>query len=370
MPIRAISVVTKVLFFALISCAVSENANSAGSLNIPFVKVRKPDDNDGKGTCDRKIPAPVQELELLSIYDQEDDSRSKIDPARKKEYDAAFKNVRDFLSDVTKFGSNYVQTDGNRLEDAACVFAYLNAWAKADAMSILKTRQSALSTTRILAGTALTYMQLRSAAPLLNIDTTEIDQWLDRRAAAVIPVYAESGDLRSNKQNHRSWGGLAVAAIGVAIGKPEYLDFGVESYKIGACQVQADGSLPLELARKTRARNYHLHATAPLVMIAELAAANGIDLYSACNGAIHKLIDFDLRAVTDPIQIESLTQSKMLPLPASDGYLRGDKFAWVDAYFARYPEFAKKYELKFKRPLFSSNLGGRITVMYDVKYRN
>jgi poly(beta-D-mannuronate) lyase len=348
----------------------SESANSADGLNMPFVKVRKPDDNDGKKTCTKKIPEPVTELDLLSIYDQDDQSRSKIDPVRKKAYDDAFKNVRDFLSDLTKFGSNYVQTDGHRLEDAACVFAYLNLWAKSDALSALKTRQSALSSTRILAGSALIYMQLRDAAPLLGVDTAEIDQWLDRRAADIVPVFTQSGDMRSNKQNHRYWGGLAVAAIGVAIGKKEYLDFGIESFKIGACQVQPDGSLPLEIARKGRARNYHLHATAPLIMIAELAAANGNDLYSACDGAIHKLVDFDLQSILDPTKIEAMAQSKMIALPMSDGYLRGDKLAWIDAYFARFPAAAAKYDVKLKRPLFSSNLGGRVTVMYDVKYRN
>jgi poly(beta-D-mannuronate) lyase len=60
----------------------------------------------------------------------------------------------------------------------------------------------------------------------------------------------------------------------------------------------------------------------------------------------------------------------VLALPTNDGFLRGDRLAWVDAYFARFPEFANKYKLNLNRPLFSSNIGGRITVMYDVKYRN
>ena len=46
------------------------------------------------------------------------------------------------------------------------------------------------------------------------------------------------------------------------------LDWGVESYRIGACQIDARGALPLELEREKKARDYHLHAVAPLVMIA------------------------------------------------------------------------------------------------------
>ncbi len=343
---------------------------AAEGLKSPFVAARYPLKNDGKTVCTATSPPPVVELDLLSIYDQDDDSRSTIDPTRKKDYDAAIASARAFSSNVTKYSSNYVQADGHRLEDAACVLTFIDTWAKADALSTLKTRQSALSSTRILAGTALSYLQVRDAAKLLKFDTTQIEAWMDRRAAAIIPVYTESGDARSNKQNHRYWGGLAVASIGVAIGKQEYLQFGMDSYDVGISQIQPDGSLPLELARKKRARDYHLHATAPLVMIAELAEANGFDLYSSREGAIHRLIDFDLRAVKDPTEIENLTQAKMEPIPKDGSFLRGDRLAWTDAYFARFPEKRSIYNLNVQRPLFSSNIGGRVTVLFDTKFRN
>jgi poly(beta-D-mannuronate) lyase len=346
------------------------SVSAAEGLKSPFVAARYPLKNDGKTSCDVAVPKPVIELDLLSVYNQDDESRSTIDPARKKTYDAAIASTRVFSSNITKYSSNYVQSDGNRLEDAACVLAYMDAWAKADALSVMKTRQSALSTTRILAGTALAYIQVREAVSILKFDTTQIDAWLDRRAASIIPVYTETGDTRSNKQNHRYWGGLAVAAIGVAIGKAEYLKFGMDSYEVGVSQIQPDGSLPLELARKKRARDYHLHATAPLVMIAELAFANGTDLYSAHDGAIHRLVDFELRAMKDPTEIENLTQAKMEAFPKDGAFLRGDRLAWTDAYFARFPEKRATYNLNVERPLYSSNIGGRVTVLFDTKFRN
>jgi poly(beta-D-mannuronate) lyase len=345
-------------------------AAMAVELNSPFLAVRHPQKGSFAIQCTDKIPTPVVELELLSIYDQEDDSRSTIDPKRKKEYDAAIANARLFSSSVTKHSSNYVQSDGSRLYDAACALKILDAWAAADALSVLKTRQSALSSTRIVAGSALAYLQIRDAAKIMKLDTKAIEAWFDRRAAAIIPVYTETGEARSNKQNHRYWGGLAVAAIGVAIGKPVYLQFGIDSYEIGISQIQPDGSLPLELARKKRARDYHLHATAPLVMLAELAEANGFDLYARDDGAIHRLVDFDLRAVADPSEIEALTGAMMEAIPTDGQYLRGDRLAWTDAYFARFPEKRAVYNLNVERPLFSSNIGGRITVLFDSKFRN
>jgi poly(beta-D-mannuronate) lyase len=366
---------SQVLHFTLaISLLASQSAMSfsapAAQLKSPFVAARFPLKNNGKTSCKNAVPKAVVELELLSIYDQEDGSRSKIDPLRKKAYDAAIASTRVFSSDITKYSSNYVQSDGNRLEAAACVLAYLDTWAKADALSVMKTRQSALSATRILAGSALAYIQVREAVGILKFDTTHIESWFDRRAAAIIPVYTESKDLPSNKQNHRYWGGLAVASIGVAIGKSEYLNFGVDSYEVGVSQIQADGSLPFELKRKKRARDYHLHATAPLVMIAELASANGIDLYASHDGALHRLIDFGLRAMNDPAEIEELTSVRMEAFPKDGKFLRGDRLAWTDAYFARFPEKRASYMLNVARPMYSSNIGGRITVLYDTEFRN
>jgi poly(beta-D-mannuronate) lyase len=363
-----LKVIVPVVFVATL-VSLGQSALADG-LKSPFLPARHPLKDSPAIHCTDKIPTPVVELELLSIYDQEDESRSTIDPTRKKDYDAAIASARSFSNSVTKHASNYVQSDGSRLNDATCALNMLDAWAGADALSVLKTRQSALSSTRILAGSALAFLQVRDAAKIMKFDTAQIEAWLDRRASAIIPVYTESGDARSNKQNHRYWGGLAVAAIGVATGNADYLKFGMDSYEVGVSQIQPDGSLPLELARKKRARDYHLHATAPLVMIAELAEANGYDLYAAHDGAIHRLVDFDLRAVADPTEIEGLTQATMEAIPKDGQYLRGDRLAWTDAYFARFPEKRSVYNLNVDRPLFSSNIGGRITVLFDTTFRN
>jgi len=51
----------------------------------------------------------------------------------------------------------------------------------------------------------------------------------------------------------------------------------VTTYKDGIDEIAADGTLPLEMGRGQRALHYHLFALAPLVTMAELAAANGED---------------------------------------------------------------------------------------------
>lgn len=342
----------------------------AAPLKLPFEPARQLEAKAGDHNCKSKLVKPVTELDLFSIYDQDDESRSTVDPEQKKKYDKAIGQARDFLTDITKQASNYTQTDGNRLEQADCALKALKSWADADALSVLKTRQSALSSSRLIAGAAMAYMQVRPAAEILGIETTSIDAWLTRRAENLIPVFTETGNARSNFQNHRYWGGFAVAAVGVAVGNKAFLDFGVESYRIGICQVTPEGALPLELARQKKARDYHLHAVAPLMMIASLAYPNGYDLFPECNNALQRLVHFSLDSITAPAEIEKLSGAGQLPVPMEDGVVRSDRIAWLSVYLRYFPDDRKKYAGLFKEPLFSSNLGGRVSVIYDVGKRN
>jgi poly(beta-D-mannuronate) lyase len=344
-------------------------AAGAEPLRTPFEIAPAPPTARDARRCRRPAPPPLVALDVTSIYDQDDDSRSEIDPAQYQDYVAKMRAPRDFARDVVRNASDYTETRGSRLDDGVCALAWLESWAKGDALRRMETRQAALSATRLIAALSVAYLQVRDLAPAAGVDAGAIEAWLKRRADAVVPVFEASGARRSNLQNHRYWGGWAAAAAGVATGDRALLDWGIESYRLGACQVDAEGALPLELARGKRARGYHLHAIAPLVMIAELAEANGVDAYAFCNGAIHRLIAFALEAVADPARIGELAGAEQLPLARKDGHLRGDVFAWTEPYFKRFPERAGKFDLQLERPLYSTNLGGRITALFGIASR-
>ncbi|MBB4227091.1 alginate lyase family protein [Rhizobium mongolense] len=361
--------------FSLLASALivvgTTQAVQGATLMVPFELARHIAKNNGKKTCTVSPPAPVISLSLSSIYEDDDESHSTIDPQQKERYDKAISQTRQFAAFVTKYASNYTETDGNRLDAASCALKALDSWARADALSDLKTRQSYLSTTRILAGAALAYVQVRPAAALLQFDTGAIEKWLDSLADRTIPVYTESGDRNSNKQNHRYWGGFAVTAVGVAIGRKDFLDFGFESYKLGVCQVTADGALPLELMRKKKARDYHLHAAGPLVMMASLLQANGYDALSQCDNGLERLAHFALGSINDPSKMEMLAGEPQVNLPRDkNGLIRPDRIAWLDAYLHYYPEDRKVYGKLFEGALFSSNLGGRVSVLYNLSERD
>lgn len=364
----------KIRFLMILSsliCLLSAEMVYAADTVIPFTTAREITKNNGRRECPHPLPEPVRTLELNSIYDQEDPSRSQIDAENKERYENAIAHTRAFLIFITRYASNYTQTDGNRLDGAACALEALTLWARADALSDLKSRQTYHSMTRVIAGSAIAFMQVKAASDLLEIETSVIERWLTRRAQSTIPIYTQTGNLPSNRQNHRYWAGLAVAAVGVITGRRDFLDFGYHSYQIGICQVTTNGALPLELDRKKRARDYHLHALAPLVMLASITHANGYDALSLCNGSLQKLARFALDSIKDPIKVEGLTGVKQVSLPREkNGLVRRDRIAWLEVYLSLYPKERSHYQDLYDSPLFSSNLGGRLSAIYNFDFRN
>jgi poly(beta-D-mannuronate) lyase len=349
-------------------CITSHGTAQSEGLLLPYkipamaLKDAKPLPKD----CMSGLPDPVVALKLESIYDQSDKYHAKIDAEAKKVYDGKLKPVRDFTLEVTDMANKYVASGGKDVGQALCAMHWISAWAHEDALAQLESRQSNLSVTRIVAGLALAYTQLpRQMADFPQSQRDEIDAWLQRRAEAAMATYGDGSKRKSDLQNHRYWGGLAVAAVGVATGRKDMLQWGVESYRIGVCQIDSKGALPLELARGSRARDYHLHAITPLIMIAELAQANGINAYDMCDGAIHRLVGFVIEAVVDAHAIDGMAGKQQLPLSRnSDGTIRGDRLAWIEPYLKRFPSQDWVSKLNFRRPLKSSKIGGNLTLLY------
>ncbi|MFK5047780.1 alginate lyase family protein, partial [Klebsiella pneumoniae] len=83
-------------------------------------------------------------------------------------------------------------------------------------------------------------------------------------AQAIAQIYNQP-KRADNFNNHAYWAGLAVTAAGVAANDRDLFDWGIGKYHLGAGQVTAQGTLPLEMARRGKALHYHLFALTPLV---------------------------------------------------------------------------------------------------------
>jgi poly(beta-D-mannuronate) lyase len=219
---------------------------------------------------------------------------------------------------------------------AACVYSLLTAAAKADAWDEKMPKNTGVyMQKRVLSGTALAYLKVRTSGMGTAAQDAQIQKWFGL-VATQVRAYFDSG--RKNPEtdawsNHMYWAGLAVAAAGIANNDPDAFLWGLSTYKMGIHAIRPDGTLDHEMARGRMALHYQLYALQALVMLAELGHANGFDLYAEREGAIHRLVKFDVAAMKDPSLIAKRTgEEQDIAQPFS-----GMDIGWAVPYVQRFP---------------------------------
>jgi poly(beta-D-mannuronate) lyase len=112
------------------------------------------------------------------------------------------------------------------------------------------------------------------------------------------------------------------------------------------------------MARHENALHYQSFALAPLVMIAELAEQQGIDLYDVrvSGHTINDAVDFLVRASADPSLVKKYASE-----PQTFSLFSGEKPpAWTEFWAARHP--GKPWSELIREPLVDSTIGGNATI--------
>lgn len=203
----------------------------------------------------------------------------------------------------------------------------------------------------------MAYLQAKPHAPGLDPARQEvIERWLQERMLATMRYFDEEAPPKASRNNLRAWAGLAAAAVAEATGNTEIRRWSADTVELVACQADEDGALPLEMARGHRALHYHLHAAGPLVVSAALLSGEGQDLFSLCDGAIHRIVAFVPAAFENPDFVNDKAGEEQTYFDGDD--LRGFEIAWAEAYLSRFdsPELVALVDPY--RPLANSKLGG------------
>lgn len=307
-------------------------------------------------------PTPIVALRTLSKYQGDDPTKSRIDPHSEAEYERTMEPVRTLTRRVVKAANAYRASGGRNNNAALCALKDLDAWASLGALSRIENDKAYDTQGKTIAGLALAYLQVREVG---------LDESKRRRTVAWLAAmaddlarYVSASRGKSARNNHRYWSGLGVAAAGVAADRRELVAWGIESARIGLRQVGADGTLPLELERAERARDYHLYALAPLVLIAEIAAKNGVDLYAENEGALQRLETRVISSLDEPSYFETLTGRRQLAFPGGGGGVPSYRLAWLEPFNARFPSRVGTALLDSKRPVVETGLGGNLTILY------
>jgi poly(beta-D-mannuronate) lyase len=260
---------------------------------------------------------------------------SIVDPVRKAAYDKATQSLTQLGQSAGLAADAWLAT-GSRAA-ATCVYELLAAAANADAWAAEQPSfQDVYNQNWMLSGTAIPYLKVRNSGLAAPGQQAAIEAWFSRVAARV-RTYFDHGKGHPGSDahnNHFYWAGLAVAAQGIACNQRAAFLWGISTYYQGVHLIQPDGSLAAEMNRASRALHYQLYALGPLVILAELGEANGIDMYAMNQGALHRLVRFNIDALEDPGIIAKRTGvAQEVSAPWS-----GLEIGWAVPWLKRFPD--------------------------------
>jgi poly(beta-D-mannuronate) lyase len=249
------------------------------------------------------IGAPVGRMVIPRHYLS--GSNGAVNPAEA----AATRVYTAFETRITDGMNQYVAT-GNHAE-SACALEQLDLWAKAHALLDYDREESSQAWYQVewtLSAAGITDSVLIDDSSLDHIEQERVTAWL--REAAHKDISFEKPTDTNN--NHHYWRGLAAAAIGVAAGDDKLFHFGIDAYQEAIAEIDSRGAFPKEMARHENATHYQGFALEPLVLIAQLAAGQGVDLYGyhAHGRSIRDAILFFGQAVDDPSLVRPYTSDR------------------------------------------------------------
>lgn len=354
-------------------CAAIACALLAGSIAMPALAARlqpppgydAPVAHDGKSHDCPAMPAPFTgELNFPSKYSGSGKSRDTLNEDANRRYKAMIAPITTMEKGATKLVDQYMDSGSPQTLD--CVLNWYGSWASADALlgpAANHTGRSMRKWALASLSGAWLRLQFSSSQPLAAHaqQAAVIEAWLGRIATQVTTEWDESDPL-SKINNHYYWAAWAVMATSVVTDRRELFDWATKMYGIFAQQVDVDGYLPNEMARKTRAAGYQVYAVTPVAMLAAFGKANHVDLAGEGDEALRRAVERAVGAYDDPRAYEAKTGKRQVLEGADE---QRSKLAWLEAYcWTVSCSGAPAEKLAALRPLKNTRLGGDQTAIF------
>jgi len=227
----------------------------------------------------------------------------------------------------------------NNDEAAIAIIDTLKIWASANALSSLGGDKilTIYDIKGVVTPTLISYSLVRDHPYLSAEDQALIENWLEMLVRQVDVALMDNNTSYMRHAINMEWGAL--------MDDEAYFQKGVDGYISALGQMRSDGSFPNETARGAMAMFYTSHAISSLVLMAEIAANQGHNLYDLEQNdlSLHSAITFLLDAIDDPeIIVEYAAENNGCSIPEVCGdyriqYLRLN-MDWIEPYRARFPE--------------------------------
>jgi poly(beta-D-mannuronate) lyase len=320
--------------------------------STPDPRIREAVAHLGSCTGTAFVSPPLGEMQIPHHYMQ--GSSGPTNPAEAE----ATRHYAEFERRITAGMNRWVASDNQA--EAQCALSQLDAWAQAGALTRYDAKtysQSWFQAEWTLASAGITASVLRQDPELDGAQQERVANWLNRAAHQLIS-YEKPGELGNN---HHYWRALAATSIGVLSNDNELFRFGVETFKQAVGQEDSTGALPLEMARHENAIHYQAFALQPLIMIAEFAQRQNVDLYAVTDHgrSIRNAVVFLGLAIADPTLVKQYTND-----PQKTSFRSGD-VAELEFYFARFGAAGIPSSLTdlLSQPANDTRIGGDTTVL-------
>ena len=271
------------------------------------------------------------------FYALNDPTHSIVDPVRMKAYTESAGPVKRDGNEVVAAADAY-RTTGS-VAAARCVIAHIEANARNGSLTgKMSSNQAYYVQGWVLGAEAIAYLKVRESGVISQEQAAVILPWMKQVAEQARDYYdgqERKGGIAS-LNNHDYWAAVELAAVGIAANDRSDFDWAMKAATDGIAAIRPDGTLPREMQRGKRALHYHLYAAAPLVMVAELGYPNGVDLYSARNGALKQLVRVSTAGLLDPALFEKGAGiAQEVPVPPT-----GEAIGWARPFNRRFPDAA------------------------------
>lgn len=315
-------------------------------------------------------PAPPQgprDLVREDFYTNK--SHSVADPAKKRATLDKLAPLWEFTRVVNVMADEFVMSQPADASRAACVLTWLDAWAKADALTgeiSTWARYDTLWAAEIGAGMA--YLKVRDATRLDSQAKARVENWLVKVARLAVTdndkFNAGTDQRRQPRSNLSYWTAAGAAVAGIAANDRALYDWSLETVRRGLSFVTPEGAMPAEMSRQARAFVYHIWGLEPLMLVAACARANGGDVLQENEGALPKVVAFMLRARREPQWFEALAGFPQQADSHPERWPRKDSAAALEMFLALKPDPAVEAIVAPLRPVSTKFSGGNFTLLF------
>lgn len=347
----------KLLIYTTLALTLSGAPSFADPLNSPY-KQPPAAISYTPQPC-QKPDSPVRDMIYESFYTNKKEGRSHINQKALDKYREDTKPIRAFEINISQHAEQFMVT-GNP-SHAECVVEWLYHWANGQAL-LGKTNAQGIAVRKWTLGVlGAAYTQINQVTGLEKKKTDLIDEWLSLLAQSVKYDYSRGPEMASRNSNHMYWAAWAVMITGIALNDDRLFDWAIGEYKKAIDQIEKDGTLPLEMARQSKAFNYHVFSTGPLVMMAEAGEENGRGLYQYKDGMLHILVG---RVISELETGQAYIKEKTGEKQNLTGTITPGQLAWMEPYRKRFNFKRTDPWLDKLRPMKQRRLGGNLTLLY------